>query len=277
MKRRLVTNNRKAAAVLAIALAAGMALGMTGCGSGTEELSVSDLVGTEETEPEAEETEDLSVTEEPEEAVETAEVQGQASDVSGAVKAWDTTKEGPARVGQWIETASYSGYDKNYHAVYMRVNNVVTASDDMAYIQEAIDASNAVSYDFDQIDLSDYDVPSDVEWCLMEYEVYVPDDFPVTSEEYGWITAPDISPRQENIDGGGFPTADGTASYVGMGSNILKLDNGVDSYYPGNTYTFSYLYEMVKGYEGYVFTFLSYPDGTGSSDGESYYGYIACS
>ena len=82
------------------------------------------------------------------------------------------------------------------------------------------------------------------------------------------------------MGGGGIPSADGTSTYIGLGTNNIDLDvNPSDTRYePGNTYAFRTLFTMVKGYENYVFELSSYPDGTHSDDtsGDNlYYAYFA--
>ncbi|MDD4851413.1 MAG: hypothetical protein PHO10_12055, partial [Gemmiger sp.] len=139
--------------------------------------------------------------------------------------------------------------------------------------QAAIDLHNASSYDFQQIDLSQTKLPEDVELCVLDYEVFVPAEFP--GQDYG-INEPSMRFAQSNIGGGGIPTADGTSTYIGLGGNTEKLALEKDgTYQPGNTYPMRSVYTMVKGYTGYVFDFTSYPDGTEDvSAADMYYAYF---
>lgn len=123
----------------------------------------------------------------------------------------------------------------------------------------------------------DFQTPSDVEWCLLEYEVYVPEDFP--APDYGMVE-PSLSFSEENIGGGGIPSADGTSTYIGLGTNNFELAVYSDDtkFTPGNTYIFQNLFTMVKGYENYAFETSSYPDGMHSDDisaDSMYYAYFA--
>lgn len=67
-----------------------------------------------------------------------------------------------------------------------------------------------------------------------------------------------------NIGGGGIPAPDGT-TYIGLGSNnetlLTEGTNSDTEYVPGQTYTFTDLFFMVKGYDGYVFDTDSYDEG----------------
>ena len=190
-------------------------------------------------------------------------------DVSGAVDASATSDTAPVPLGQWAETARYATEDETYHTVYVRVNKVVTSTEDAAYVEEAVALHNQCSYDFAQLDLSAVTLPDDVEFCVMEYDVYVPDTFP--SRDYG-LVEPTMSFSQANIGGGGIPSADGASVYIGLGTNTEDLATAEDpDYFPGNTYTFRILYTMVKGYTDYVFEFTSYPDGTAETSADVMY------
>lgn len=197
------------------------------------------------------------------------------ADISSAIDASTTTDTAPIPFGQWAKTARYATEDKTYHTVYVRVTKVTTSSDDAEYVQSAIDLHNTNSYDFSQIDVNTLQLPSDVELCVLDYEVFVPEEFP--GPDYG-IVEPNMSFSQENIGGGGIPSADGTSTYIGMGSNSEDLATEKEpTYQPGNTYAFRSLFTMVKGYTDYVFEFTSYPDGTGENPetGAMYHAYFA--
>ena len=104
-------------------------------------------------------------------------------------------------------------------------------------------------------------IPDDCELCVMEYEVYVPEDFP--SNEWG-IISPDVNYSASNKGGGGIPSADGASTYIGMGGTTELLTQKKNEYFVGNTYKYVTLFLMVKGYKDYKFTFSSYPEGTTS-------------
>ena len=274
--------------MIAVSLAAVLALALTACGSGNdtnqEQTSVSSESSTassteESSEPET--TEESEMTSEPEEesgsSSETS-ASGGAADISSAIDGSTATEESPVPLGQWAAIADYSAEDETYHNVYVRVTKVTTSAEDAAYVQNAVAQSNA-NGSYYQIDLSseDYQLPSDVEWCVLDYEVYVPDDYP--SPEYG-ITEPTMNFSESNIGGGGIPSADGTSTYIGLGTNNTDLQNNPSDmkFSVGNTYSFQVLFTMVQGYENYRFELSSYPDGTHSDNTSAdimYYAYFA--
>ncbi|MDD2955444.1 MAG: hypothetical protein PHD67_03910 [Oscillospiraceae bacterium] len=221
-------------------------------------------------EPSSEEpsSEESSSEEASSEASEPESAPAGAADVSGAVKGADTTETAPAALGQWTETAHYATEDKTYHTVYVRVNKVTTQTADGAYVQSVIDQHNGCSYDFEQIDVAQLDLPSDVELCVLDYEVYVPAEFP--GPDYG-IVAPTFSFSAQNVGGGGIPSADGASVYLGMGMmEDLNLEKD-PAYEPGHTYAMRGVFAMVKGYEGYVLRYTSYPDGTKETSVDTMY------
>lgn len=256
-----------------------MVLTLAACGSSAQETDaepVSETVSepVKEEENTAEETEAPDAAEE--EEVSDAAAQGEAvasalpetggmPDITNAVYMADTSEEKPAALGEWMETTRYSSEDKLYHTIYARVTKVTSFTEDEAYVKSCIDDHNSVSYDFQQIDLEELNLPSDVEVCIVDYEVYIPADFPIA--DYGTSSA-DISLSASNIGGGGIPNADNTAVYIGMGLadglNIVKDQ----MYFPDNTYSFRSYFAMVKGYENYVFKSTSHPAGE-SSDVDS--------
>ena len=193
-----------------------------------------------------------------------------SADISDAVDASKTTDKNPVPFGQWARIGIYATEDESYHDVYVRIKSVVMDSDDKAAIDDAIAENNEYGSDWSQIDRDELKVPDDVELGVMTYEVYVPDDFP--SPDYG-MTSPHIAFSQSNVGGGGFPSADGTSTYIGLGTNGTQLEtaeNNSDSKFePGNTYEFKDLFMMVKGYDDYVFKTTGYPDGTLSDDNDT--------
>ena len=199
---------------------------------------------------------------------------GEPDGIASAADATATSDTQPVPLGQWAKTARYATEDKTYHTVYVRVNRVTTSTADAAYIQSAVALHNASSSDFMQIDVNEMELPDDVELCVVDYEVYVPADFP--APDYG-IVEPTMSFSQSNIGGGGIPSADGTSTYVGLGSNTEELAMEEDpTYQPGNTYAFRSLFTMVKGYTDYVLEFTSYPDGTKETSADvMYHAYFA--
>lgn len=207
------------------------------------------------TAPEAEETTSEATTDAPASA-------GTAPDgIDAAIYGGDTAETAPAAIGQWVKATRYAVRDKTYRTIYVRVTSVTTDSDDLDYVNAAIELNNSFAPDYKKIDRAEYNLPDDVEFGVLTYEVYVPADFP--SADYGIIT-PDVDFSEGNIGGGGFPSADGASVYIGLGTNTVDLETAADepSYMPGNTYQFTCLFTMVKGYEDYFLSFTSYLEGT---------------
>ena len=252
--------------------------------SDSTEASSSETADTSEPEdtPEPEATEEPSATPEASsetpESSSTSQTASGSADISSAVDGSTSTETSPIALGQWATIADYSAEDETYHNVYVRVTKVTTSTADAAYVQDAVAKSNA-NGSYYQIDLSsdDYKLPDDVEWCVLDYEVFVPEEYP--SSEYG-ITEPTMSFAETNVGGGGIPSADGTSTYIGIGTNNTDLQNNPSDmdFSVGSTYAFQTLFTMVKGYENYVFELSSYPDGTHSDDTSAdimYYAYFA--
>ena len=275
---------------LAVIMSLLMVCSMAACGQDaaenttaaeTETVSESTAPETEEaTEEETEEETEPATTEEETDAEEettkenTSGGEAGSADISDAVDASTTTDTEPVPLGQWAKAARYATEDETYHTVYVRVTDVTTATEDPDYIQSAVELHNSCSSDYSQIDLESVSLPDDVELCVMDYEVYVPAEFP--GPDYG-ITEPNFSFSQSNVGGGGIPSADGTSTYIGLGTNTEDLALEKDpTYQPGNTYTFRSLFTMVKGYTDYVFEITSYPDGTKETSADvMYYAYFA--
>ena len=278
--------------IIAASLAAVLMLALTACSGDNEtkqeptsvssESSAAEDVSSESEEtskPEATDGSDATqeLTQESDASSEMSASGGEA-DISSAIDGSTATEESPIPLGQWAAIADYSAEDETYHNVYVRVTKVTTSTEDASYVQNAVDQNNA-NGSYYQIDLSseDYQVPSDVEWCVLDYEVYVPGDYP--SPEYG-ITEPTMNFSENNIGGGGIPSADGTSVYLALGTNNFDLQNNPSDmrFSVGNTYSFQILFTMVKGYENYLFELSSYPDGTHSDNTSAdimYYAYFA--
>ncbi len=206
---------------------------------------------------------DVTVAEEETAAVESAEAE-EAPDLSQARDASSSSEEDPVPLGTWAKTAIYATQDSTYHTVYVRIVRVTTQSEDENYVQTAIEANNGYGDETDRIDPAEMDIEEDAELVVLDYEVYVPEDFPTPS--YG-ITEPKIYFTLRNIGGGGFPNLDGTDVYLSMGNSQEMVVREAGSVYePGHTYGERCIYSMVKGYTDYQATYSSYPDGTSSDE-----------
>lgn len=249
-------------------------LAVTGCGQ-TETPTANSAQPTQSAaiaQPSTEPQETIVATNTPEASaapsLETSAAPASSANIADAIDAATTAEDAAAKLNQWVKTSHYATEDETYHTVYVRVTKVTTQTDDAEYVQAAIDLHNENSYEFSQIDVSEVKIPSDAELCVLDYEVYVPEEFP--SPEYG-ITAPDFNFSASNIGGGGIPSADGASTYIGMGSMDGLNTEKEPKYEVGNTYAFRSLFMMVKGYEDYVLEYTAYPDGTKETSADVMY------
>lgn len=168
------------------------------------------------------------------------------------------SKEEPAKIGDWIETKRYSAVDSAYHTVYYRVKNIIRYNDG---VQAALDAWN----DADHITVFDPLENDDLEYCMLEYEVYFPEDFP--QKDWG-ITNVDIRFKVVSPTGGGIKK--NNLAYIGL-SSVYDISDKIDlnQFYSGQTFTDGRaVFVMVKDVAEYVIE-TSYRD-----DEELFYSYI---
>ena len=159
-----------------------------------------------------------------------------------------TAIDAPAKIGEWVETKRYSAEDSGYHTVYYRVTNVARGDE----AKKAVDAYNAEDH---AVVIGE--VEGELEYGLIEYEVYFPEDFP--QADYG-ITSIDINFSVTSPDGGGIK-ANGM-SYIGLSSvwDISKAPE-INEFYAGQTFTEGKaVFAMVKGVTDYVFEVSYYLD-----------------
>lgn len=228
-----------------------MAAWLWGCGGQEAE---------EPQEPAAEETTEEEEAEEAkpaeEETEEAEEETTQEAVPAGDIKPVETTIDSPAKLGDWVETKRYSAEDSQYHTVYYRITDIVRGA------QDEVDAYNA-SDSFVKLENLDND---DLEYCMLTYEVYFPEDFP--QADYG-ITSVDMDFGIENPDGGGIEK-DGVA-YIGL-SSVWDISEApeINEFYAGDTFTEGKaIFAMVKDVSGYVVE-SSYPD----ENDEMVYSYV---
>ena len=175
--------------------------------------------------------------------------EGGASGAPEGITPVETSAEAPAKLGEWVETMRYSATDSAYHTVYYRITNVVRGEG----AQAAVDAYNAEDHVVVFNDLES----DDLEYCMIEYEVYFPADFP--QADYG-ITSVDINFSVASPDGGGIK-ANGL-SYIGL-SSVWDISESpeINEFYAGQTFTEGRaIFAMVKGVSDYVFEVTYYGD-----------------
>ncbi len=85
----------------------------------------------------------------------------------------DASITNPVAAGQWLESCRYSSVDDDYHTIYFRVSNILRNE---TLVRSVLDAYTDVHEDIVFPVLED----DDLQYILMEYEVYFPDTFPET-------------------------------------------------------------------------------------------------
>lgn len=148
------------------------------------------------------------------------------------------TEDNPAKVGEWITTTQYSTTDSADHLVYYRITGVES---DQARVQEAIDAYNNADHLMTIEPLED----DDMEYMLVDYEVYFPTDFP--ANEYGGLYMPSMYWSLKGANGD-LVEHDGL-TYIGLSGQDLTEDP--ENAQPGDTVKGSYLFASVKGVNDY--------------------------
>ena len=170
-----------------------------------------------------------------------------------------SSKESPAKIGDWLETKKYSAVDKEYHTVYYRITDIIRYNDE---VQSELDAWNN-SGSIRVFEPLENDV---LEYCLIKYETYFPEEFP--QQDWG-ITSTDIRFSITSPTGGGIK-ANGKA-YIGL-SSVYDISRNIEinEFYAGETFKDGKaVFAMVKGVSDYVIETSYRPD-----DGETEYNYV---
>lgn len=203
------------------------------------------------------------------------EVEGKTETTADVTNAVDFTEaldsNNPVPLGTYMKSSIYSTEDKKYHTVYVKLNKITSESNDPEYVKKVIDENNTEGYEFDVINKEELDLPDDVELNVIDYEVAVPKEFPVS--EFGGVTGINISFAAENIEGGGIPSNNGGAVYLALGTadKLLSKGDRETTFMPGNTYKLRAYFAMVKGYDDYVIEINTFPDESDGSDMKTSY------
>lgn len=168
----------------------------------------------------SQETDESSDVEEPSTSTGAGNVSTDVESIIGNyVNPADYSVENPIPMGTWVEMTRYCVKDNCYRNVYVRIDNIYRQSKDTDIVNKYISENNEFASDYYQINLDELDWPEDVEACIVEYEVYVPEDFP--TESYGIVT-PDMDFRVEHY--GGVPsTINPGMVYIGVGASFSDL------------------------------------------------------
>ncbi|MDL2236486.1 hypothetical protein LJC56_01435 [Christensenellaceae bacterium OttesenSCG-928-K19] len=165
---------------------------------------------------------------------------GDISADPGEIVPVETMAENPAKIGEWVETKRYSTESGNYHTVFYRILNIERGDAALSAVQRYNDEGH-VTY-FEEIE------DSDLEYCLLTYEVYFPEEFP--AGDLG-ITMATIELGATNPAGGGI-TANGR-TYIGLGAtHDISPNLEAKDLYPGDTWVGEAIFAMAKDYSDYV-------------------------
>lgn len=175
----------------------------------------------------------------------------------------EETRSKALELNRWLRTGLYSTQSKADEEIYLRIKKVTPQSENAEILKEKVELNNKFRSGLGSYNLDEMKVPADVELCLVEYEVYVPKNFPMG--EYG-MSAPVPSLEISSIKGGGIPSQDGTSTYIGMGTVYKLVQNDEYKDYRGQVYTGYGFFAMVKEFKDYVIEVSSRPIGD-TSDG----------
>lgn len=237
-----------------------------------EEVEADEEQAVDEADEEAEAPVDEAEEEDAEEAdAEEADAETEADtaesaepgEVSEAYTADKTSETEAVPLGEWGQMTSYSTEDDQYHTTYLRITQVTSESEDPEYIQGAFDEhNNLAEYDFQEVYPEDVELPSDVEWLIVDYEIYYPEEFP--TGVYG-IIENGVTFSAINPEGGGIPSQDGTSVYLALGTPEALYVDTIENSQPGDIRKARNVYTMVKEYDAFIFDLLFNLD-----DGENY-------
>lgn len=190
---------------------------------------------------------------------ETSVIEDEEVNMLHALKCEDTyTSENAIPLNMWLQTTMYSYATNTYETVYVRIVNIITYSEAPDYVQERINIHNNLMY----AGVTDKEVRPDIyfsadtsmEYCIFEYEVYIPESFPVGGSDtfayqqlpfFRVETAEDFS---DFYDGEGLVYEEGECILL-LSDEIFLLDDFAHK----ETYTFQYCYLMRKDYTDYMF------------------------
>ena len=160
----------------------------------------------------------------------------------GAITHTESSLESPAKLGDWHRTTRYSPTSGDYEECYYRVIEI-QRGDTAAKFVDDYNNSDKYSY-FEKIE------DDDLEYCVIKYEMYFPEDFP--AESWGISTADidfDIKPVDSEYSSF---VVDGV-SYIGLGyvyDASEYIDNG--ELMPGDTWTGYGVFGMHKEVDEWI-------------------------
>lgn len=156
----------------------------------------------------------------------------------------EATLENPAKIGEWVETKTYSAEDDKYHTIYYRITSITRGDE----AKKVVDEYNADDDNYMKFDELEYD---DLEFCYVTYETHYPSDFP--EGEYGLYSA-DVNLYVCNLEDSG-----SIEGYIGL-SSVWDISEDPEEFHAGDTFTEGKaVFAMVKDYSDYLI-YASYFD-----------------
>lgn len=165
--------------------------------------------------------------------------------IANAIEAADATWDNPAQVGEWIHIIND---DNPKQEVYCRVSKIVHGDEAQARVDECVSEYTIAPYGLDK--------PADdtEEYCVFDYEIYFPTDYPesfsgIDWEDEGWIRAYLIraSEKDSVMSHTGDLSDDSSSGDLHAGDTLRCTGGGVKD----NVNT-DYRIKLAPGYEGYV-------------------------
>lgn len=210
----------------------------------TDTNEAEDIVDFESAETDTEEAEDIVDSESAETAAEEAadsEVTPAESKNAGSpdIAPVEASLENPAKIGEWVAAKKRATQDKNYHTIYFRLTGVITGDEAKKIVDEYNSGSSIV-------EVSDLE-QEDLEYRIVTYEVYYPEDFPMS--DHG-IVAVSLNLRLCNLKDSG-----PIAGYIGL-SSVWDISDESDALHAGETFKEGRaVLAMVKGSSEYLFKY----------------------
>lgn len=203
-----------------------------------------------------EQTEDVSQEETPSEEEADAEEEMDATTKadldtdsgSSDVTPVEASLENPAKIGEWVETKSYSAQDQQYHTMYYKITSIIRGEE----AQKIVDAYNAE----DHVIVINELEQDELEYCIVTYETYFPSDFP--EADYG-ITSVDVDLSVCNLKDSG-----AIDNYIGL-SSVWDISDSPDinEFYAGDTFKDGQaVFAMVKDFGEYLIKCSYYDNDT---------------
>ena len=167
---------------------------------------------------------------------------GSSASISDNIQPVEASLENPAQIGEWVEISVSNLVDDEliFHAAYCRLISVERG--DAA--QQAVDTYNE---QHNIVKIGELGAP-ELEYCLLTYEVYFPDDFP---KGKSGISSPERRFTLTSMDGG-LVKANGSM-YMMMSVTNVSDRVQASTVFPGDIWQGQSVFPMVRDFSDYLF------------------------